>query len=154
MKKAIILLLVLCTFGCSKKEINYMEQEWKLDESLKPSFTFERSNKNKKDGVFYTDTQVEFSKFLEYVKSLEEKKYVVDWRYSDVDSIKKLEEESKSMDNDKGIFSDGYINLRMCKENDCFFMQWVNKEKYNSINKDKPTSYSIKIETENKEGSM
>lgn len=157
MKKILLLILVL-TFlstGCVEKEKeNPLKAEWTLEETLKPSIVFERSTKNDSYGVFYRDTQITFEEFMTYIKTLEENKFTIDWRYSDTKTIKALEEEYTNKDKENSKFSDGYINLRMCKnlekEEDsyCFFMQWVNKEVYNSLNKNNPTSYSFKLETE------
>ena len=143
-----ILVILLCTVGCSKKPINYMKVDWTLDSSIKPNFKFERSKKNDSNGIFYVDSQIEFSKFVEYIKTLKENKFEIDWKYSDVDSIEKLEEEYSKTDSKDNIFNDGYVNFKMCKDKLCLFMQWVNKEKYNSLNKDKPCSYSFYLETE------
>ena len=42
----------------------------------------------------------------------------------------------------------------MCSKDEnkdlCIFMQWADKKLYNKLHKDKPTSYSFKLETEKK----
>ena len=157
MKKIFLLIIMLITLstGCVEKEKeNPLKAQWTLEETLKPTIVFERSIENNSYGVFYKDTQITFEEFMTYVKTLEENKFTIDWRYSDTKTIKTLEEEYINKDKEGSKFSDGYINLRMCKnlekEEDsyCFFMQWVDKELYNSLNKDNPTSYSFKLETE------
>ena len=157
MKKIFLLtsLLIILSTGCVEKEKeNPLKAEWTLDETLKPAIAFERSVKNDSYGIFYKDTQITFDEFLTYIKTLETNKFTVDWRYSDTNNIKTLEQEYTNKDKEDSKFSDGYINLRMCnkveKEEDsyCFFMQWVDKELYNSLHKDNPTSYSFKLETE------
>lgn len=156
MKKIFILtiIFIILLTGCGKvKKQNYLKAQWSLDETLKPSIIFERSNKNDSYGVFYTDSQIKFEEFLEYIKTLESNKFAIDWRYSDTKSIAELEEEYANKDKENSKFNDGYINIRMCNENKnqesyCFFMQWVDKNLYNSLNTDSPTSYSFKLETE------
>jgi len=156
MKKLFIISLMLIALltGCGQKKENKLKEVWSLDESLKPSLKFERSKKNDSYGIFYIDSQIKFEDFITYIKKLEEKKFTVDWRYSDVNSIKKLEESYSNKESEDSIFKDGYINFRMCQEKNednnqtCFFMQWVDKEQYNLLNKDNPTSYSFKLETE------
>ena len=157
MKKILLLMFVLIflSTGCVEKEKeNPLKAEWTLEETLKPAVVFERSNKNDSYGIFYRDTQITFEEFMTYIKVLEENKFTIDWRYSDTKTIKDLDTEYANKDKENSKFSDGYINLRMCKnlekeENSyCFFMQWVDKELYNSLNKNNPTSYSFKLETE------
>ncbi len=152
MKKKIVIIIALLFViaGCKKVEkINYVKKNWELDQSLKPTFEIERSNKNDDGfGVFYVDSQLQFDKFKEYLETLKGKNFKIDWRYSDVDTIEKLQGEYESEKED-GIFSDGYINFQMCTDEVCFFMQWVDKDLYNSLNKDNPTTYSFKLETIN-----
>lgn len=151
MKKYLIALLIISLMmtGCVKeiiKKRNYLDVKWTLDEELKPEIEFDRSKKNDAYGIFYVDeTQVKYEEFIKYLEKLEEKEFKVDWRYSDTDSIAKLKEKYEK----KGeIFKDNYINYKVCKDNICIFMQWVNKEEYNKTNKEKPVTYSFKLETE------
>lgn len=151
MKKVLFLILMLTlTCGCSlkKEEINYLKESWQLDDTLKPNLTFERSNKNDSYGVFYVDSQIAFDSFITYLKTLNDNKFSIDWRYSDVDSIEKLEKSYSDKTQEDSIFKDGYINFKMCSSDVCFFMQWVDKEIYNKLNNQNPTSYSFKLETE------
>ena len=151
MKKLLVIMLIISFMmtGCVKeiiKKRNYLDVKWTLEEELKPEIVFDRSKKNDAYGIFYVDeSQVKFEDFIKYLEKLEEKSFKVDWRYSDTDSITKLKEEyEKSGD----IFKDNYINYKVCDEKLCIFMQWVNKEEYNKTNKDKPVTYSFKLETE------
>lgn len=146
-----IIFILFLTCGCNntkKEEINYLKENWNLDETLKPDIVFERSNKNESYGVFYVDSQITFDTFINYAKKLKENKFSIDWRYSDVDSIEKFETNYSNKTTENNIFKDGYINLKMCNSEMCFFMQWVDKEIYNNLNKENPTSYSFKLETE------
>lgn len=150
MKRIVLIVIILLTLttGCKEEKINYLKADWTLDQKLKPNITFERSNPNDSYGVFYVDSQITFEQFKTYLKTLEENDFKVDWRYSDANSISKLEENYKDKQTKDNIFADGYINYKMCKEDICLFMQWVDKDTYNTLNKDKPTSYSFKLETE------
>lgn len=141
--------------GCTNaKEENLLKAKWTLEDSLKPSIAFERSKENNNNGIFYIDSQISYEDFIKYIKTLEDESFSIDWRYSDTDSIEKIEQEYLKRDEKDNIFSDGYINIRMCrektseKEGICFFMQWADKETYNKLNPDSPTSYSFKLETE------
>ena len=148
MKKYLyVVLLILLVTGCGKNEkINYLETDWSLDDALKPTFIFDRSKEKEPYGIFYVDeSQVKFEEFTAYLEVLEKNKFSTEWKYSDTDSIVKLKEEYEK---NGEIFKDHYINYKMCNEEICFFMQWVNKEEYNKVNTDKPTSYSFKLETE------
>ena len=151
MKKYIFIVLVLIlTVGCSKEKIefNYLEAKWTLDESLKPEIVFDRSKENDSHGVFYVDeTQVKFEDFVAYLEKLEENKFSTDWRYSDTSTIKDLKEQYEK---NGDILKDYYINFKMCNEELCIFIQWVNKEEYNKSNTEKPVSYSFKLETQKK----
>lgn len=147
MKKVLRVLLVITMIiivsGCGKtNKINYLEENWNLNNEIKPDITFERSKKNDSYGVFYVDSQIDMKEYINYLKKLQNNKLKVDWKYSDVDSIEKLESENTK------ILDDGYINFKMCNDEVCIFTQWVNKDTYNKLNKDKPTSYSFKLETE------
>lgn len=151
MKKIILFILIILTFtGCSleKKEINYLKENWQLDSTLKPTFAFEKSNKTDSYGTFYVDSQITFESFISYIKSLEANKFSINWKYSDVSTIEEFEKSYSEQTKENNIFKDGYVNIKMCNTEVCFFMQWVNKETYNTLNKDKPTSYSFKLETE------
>ena len=152
MKKNVlfILLILILTCGCSlkKEEINYLKETWQLEENIKPNITFERSNKNEAFGVFYADSQITFDSFITYIKTLKDNKFSIDWRYSDVDTIEKLEKNYNDQTTEDNILKDGYVNFKMCNTEVCFFMQWVDKETYNKLNNHNPTSYSFKLETE------
>ena len=153
-KYTIITIFITFMFsGCSSKKENMLKQSWILDNELKPKITLERSKKNEVGGIFYTDSQIEFNQFLEYIKTLSEKGFEVDWRYSDTKTIEELENAYTS-ENSNSPFNDGYINFRMCSKDEnkdlCIFMQWADKKLYNKLHKDKPTSYSFKLETEKK----
>lgn len=143
-----ILIILLLITGCKKNPRNYMKVKWKLDDNLKPTVNFERSKDNNSYGIFYIDSQMKFEDFDNYIKKLEENGFKVNWKYSDIKSIKDLEESYNNKSDEDNIFSDGYVNFEMCNDKMCFFMQWANKEVYNSINKDKATSYSFKLEPE------
>ena len=147
MKKILLILtFLLLLTGCKKEEISYLDVDWTMDSDLKPEIVFDRSVKNDAYGIFYVDNeQVSFETFTKYIEKLEEKNYKVDWKYSDTDSLKKLKEEH---DKEGDIFKDKYVNYKMCNEKDCIYMQWVNKEEYNKLNKDKQVSYSFKLDTE------
>lgn len=154
MKKVFVLTICLLIVfsGClNNKKENLLKENWNLSQELKPDITFERSNKNNDYEVFYADSQIKFDDFLNYLNILESKGFAVDWRYSDTKTIKELEDAYAS-ENKNSPFNDGYSNFMMCgKDNEidvCFFMQWVNKKVYNTLNKDKPTSYSFKLEIE------
>lgn len=149
-KVLFIMLILTLTCGCSlkKEKINYLKESWQLEDALKPNLTFERSNKNDSYGVFYVDSQVAFDSFITYLKTLKDNKFTIDWRYSDVDTIEKLEKSYTDKTAEDSIFKDGYVNFKMCNTEVCFFMQWVDKETYNKLNNQNPTSYSFKLETE------
>ena len=129
MKTKILFIIILLTLtcGCSlkKEEINYLKETWQLEETLKPNVTFERSNKNDSYGVFYVDSQITFDLFVNYLKTLKENKFYIDWRYSDVDSIENLEKSYKDKESENSIFKDGYVNFKMCNTEVCFFMQFI-----------------------------
>ena len=117
MKKKILFFIALLFIitGCKKVEnINYLKKDWELDEKIKPTFQIERSNKNDNGfGLFYVDSNLPFNKFIQYLETLKTNNFKIDWRYSDVDTIEKLQGEYESEKKD-GIFSDGYINFQMC----------------------------------------
>lgn len=143
-KLLIVFIIILLTCSCSKKEIkvNNLKIKWPLNDVIKPSFSFQKSLKKDKYDIFYNEKQITLNNYIDYIKLLEKNNYSVDWRYSDTDSSDKL--------NDSSILDDGYINYMLCNDNACLFTQYVDKEKYNSINKDAHILYSFKIEIEQK----
>lgn len=153
MKKFLILnvflLLIIC--GCGKSEENLLKVDWQLDNSIRPSFNFERSKKNNYKGIFYVDSQITFNDFVTYAKKLKDNGYEIVWQYSDAKTLDEIEKQYSNQSSKDNIFKDGYINYKVCKSDDCLMMQWVDKEKYNSTNKEKPVSYSFKLEVMSKE---
>ncbi len=156
MKKRILILFVFISIltACTPEiQENKLKAKWKLDGELKPDITFTKSTDNDAFGVFYAEGQITYEEFRSYIHTLENKGFKLDWRYSDAESLD-LIDKAKSTNGE--IFSDGYINIRMCKDKDknqtedlCLFMQWVNKDVYNRLNNESKIEYSFKLETEN-----
>lgn len=158
MKKNFLILIAIIFIitGCNTPIIkeNKLKAKWTLDESLKPDINFTRSSDNDANGVFYSEGQITYEEFRSYITTLEKKGFKLDWRYSDAETLDEIDK-AKTKNEKDGIFSDGYINIRMCKDKDetnneiCFFMQWVDKETYNKLNPENKIEYSFKLETEN-----
>ncbi len=157
MKKNFLILIVtifiLTACNTPIKE-NKLKAKWTLDESLKPDITFTKSTDNDVNGIFYSEGQITYEEFRSYITTLEKNGFKLDWRYSDAETLNAIDK-AKTKNEKGGIFSDGYINVRMCKDKDttnkeiCFFMQWVDKETYNKLNPENKVEYSFKLETEN-----
>ncbi|MDD6879247.1 MAG: hypothetical protein PUD59_03340 [bacterium] len=143
MKKILLFItLLFLIIGCSNKENKKLLIEWPLEVDIMPSFNFDRSIKKDSKEIFYTDTQITLEQYINYVKMLEENNFIIDWRYSDVDSSNKL--------TNPDILKDGYINCMLHNDKTSLFIQYVEVDKYNSINKDTTVLYSFKIEIEQK----
>lgn len=157
MKKNFLILIttifILTACNTPIKE-NKLKAKWTLDESLKPDITFTKSTDNDVNGIFYSEGQITYEEFRSYITTLEKNGFKLDWRYSDAETLDAIDK-AKTKNEKDGIFSDGYINVRMCKDKDaankeiCFFMQWVDKETYNKLNPENKVEYSFKLETEN-----
>ena len=89
---------------------------------------------------------------LKFTSSGKQRKVLIPFTLKHICNI---DVKAKTKNEKGGIFSDGYINVRMCKDKDatnkeiCFFMQWVDKETFNKLNPENKVEYSFKLETEN-----